>query len=63
MSRRASDRFVNLLNQFLESQQACCEAKGRFPEFTSPCLVGSPLAKAKYLAVKKDSSLKVNVQV
>ncbi|CAK9043563.1 unnamed protein product [Durusdinium trenchii] len=28
MSRRASDRFVNLLNQFLESQQACCEAKG-----------------------------------
>ena len=29
MSRRASDRFVYLLNHFLESQQACCEAKGR----------------------------------
>lgn len=28
MSRRASDRFVYLLNHFLESQQACCEAKG-----------------------------------
>ena len=28
MNRRASDRFVNLLNSFLESQQACCKAKG-----------------------------------
>ncbi|CAJ1453554.1 unnamed protein product, partial [Effrenium voratum] len=28
MNRRASDRFVNLLNLFLESQQACCVAKG-----------------------------------
>jgi len=28
IQERSSDRFVNLLNQFLESQQACCEAKG-----------------------------------
>ena len=28
MSRTASERLVNLLNQFLEAQQDCCDSKG-----------------------------------
>ena len=28
MNRTASERLVNLLNQFLEAQQDCCDSKG-----------------------------------